>query len=63
MFAGLGSDAALAASPAGIPADSEAEELTLSSSGSKEHQGLSQLLQCHVKVLMWPPILRMSDLS
>lgn len=37
MFAGLGSDAALTASPDGIPADAEAEELTLSSSGSKEH--------------------------
>lgn len=37
MFAGLGSDGAITATPDEIPADSEGKELTLSSFGSKEH--------------------------
>lgn len=40
MFAGLGRDAAITASPDEIPADSEGKELTLSSSGAKAHWGI-----------------------
>lgn len=40
MFAGLGSDGAITATPDEIPADSEGKELTLSSFGSKEHWGI-----------------------
>jgi len=36
MFAGLGRDAAITATPDEIPADSEGKALTLASSGSKE---------------------------